>query len=441
MSNNTSLYGSTGNVIPAGDNVIITGTLTVNGCSILTDCSAFNLLPFNATTINFGGSSTSMSIGSASGVTTIQNQLSTANYDFPVADGTANQVLITDGAGNLSFANANSTITPGTIKGEVLYWDGANWVAENRLEFDSNNGRLIFTNNVSGGATAIALAKKYVGTLADGTFVGQLFGSTDGSTQTWNHRLLSEYDTGGNPVFRVQADPVGNFQPISTTEYSQLRVNNDTLEIDGNQFIANANLTGAPTENGIFRVNRGTSTDATLTWDETNDYWQLSNSLVIDNDLTIDGDTIYNSFGEKWIEYTQSPSIYGTSRQANFQATNNIGVRASYIFIDGNVEYNTGNLTTSATTPNQVLYYFDQTIIEAVKATIVVKSGGAVQCIEVLMVQDGTTISLNTYGDVRTAGNLTTVSSGYNAITGYWELRVTPVNAVTTYAVTNQIMY
>jgi hypothetical protein len=111
------------------------------------------------------------------------------------------------------------------------------------------------------------------------------------------------------------------------------------------------------------------------------------------------------------------------------------------MFIDGNVEYNTNNLTTSATTPDQVLSFWDQTTIEAVKSTIKVVSGGAVQCIEVLMVQDGTTISLNTYGDVRTAGNLTTVSSGYNAITGYWELRVTPVNAVTTYVVTNQIMY
>ena len=441
MSNNTSLYGSTGNVIPAGDNVIITGTLTVNGCSILTDCSAFNLLPFNATTINFGGSSTAMSIGSGSGVTTIQNQLSTANYLFPLADGTANQVLITDGAGNLSFANANSTITPGTIKGEVLYWDGANWVAENRLEFDNNNGRLLLTNNVSGGATALALAKKYTGTLADGTQVAQLFGATDGSTNTWTHRITSEYDTGANPIFRVQADPVGNFGPGTTTIYTQLYLNNDFLGIDGTQLVMSINENGAPTQNATLRVNRGTSTDATLTWDETNDYWQLSDSLVIDNDLTIDGDTIFNSFGEKWIEYSQTASIYGTSRQANFQATNNIGVRASYIFIDGNVEYNTGNLTTSATTPDQVLYFFDQTIIEAVKATIVVKSGGAVQCIEVLMVQDGTTISLNTYGDVRTAGNLTTVSSGYNAITGYWELRVTPVNAVTTYAVTNQIMY
>ena len=118
MSNNTSLYGTT-TLIPAGDNVIITGTLTVNGCAILTDCSTFNLLPFNATTVNVGGSATTLALGATTGVTTIRNQLATANYDFPVADGTANQVLITDGAGNLSFANVQSLDTNYTIQADT----------------------------------------------------------------------------------------------------------------------------------------------------------------------------------------------------------------------------------------------------------------------------------------------------------------------------------
>jgi hypothetical protein len=119
MANNTSLYGSNGNVLPAGDNVIITGTLTVNGCSILTDCSAFNLFPQNANTLNIGLESTTLALGATSGVTTIRNQLATANYDFPVSDGTANQVLITDGAGNLSFANVQSLDTNYNIQADT----------------------------------------------------------------------------------------------------------------------------------------------------------------------------------------------------------------------------------------------------------------------------------------------------------------------------------
>jgi len=118
-SNYTTLYSGGNNFVPSGDNVIISGTLTVNGCSILTDCSTFNLLPFNATTINFGGAATAMSVGGATGVTTIQNQLSTANYLFPLADGTANQVLITDGAGVLSFADVQSLDTNYNIQADT----------------------------------------------------------------------------------------------------------------------------------------------------------------------------------------------------------------------------------------------------------------------------------------------------------------------------------
>jgi len=107
-SNYTTLYSGGNNFVPTGDNVIITGTLTVNGCAILTDCSAFNFLPFNANTLNIGLESTTLALGSTTGVTTVRNQLATNNYAFPVADGSANQVLVTDGSGNLSFASVGS---------------------------------------------------------------------------------------------------------------------------------------------------------------------------------------------------------------------------------------------------------------------------------------------------------------------------------------------
>jgi hypothetical protein len=115
-TNSTSLYGEAGTPIPdSSGNVIVRGTLTVNGCAILTNCSSFSFLPLNATSIDIGASATAISIGAGSGTTTINNQLATANYSFPVADGTSNQVLITDGAGVLSFANVQSLDTNYTI--------------------------------------------------------------------------------------------------------------------------------------------------------------------------------------------------------------------------------------------------------------------------------------------------------------------------------------
>jgi len=75
-ANTTGLYGSDG--IPTPDsngNVVIKGTLTVNGCAILTNCSSFNLLPENAQTINFGGEATEVVIGAATGKVKIGNEL------------------------------------------------------------------------------------------------------------------------------------------------------------------------------------------------------------------------------------------------------------------------------------------------------------------------------------------------------------------------------
>jgi hypothetical protein len=49
-------------------------------------------------------------------------------YTFPSADGAASEVLTTDGLGNLSFAAAGGGLSPGTVTGQMLYWDGAAWV-------------------------------------------------------------------------------------------------------------------------------------------------------------------------------------------------------------------------------------------------------------------------------------------------------------------------
>lgn len=106
-SNLTTLYSGNQSVVPNG-NLVVPGTLTVNGCAILTNCNAFSLLPTNAETILFGGAATTMNIGAGTGVTTINNQLATANYTFPVADGVSGQVLVTDGAGTISFAAAST---------------------------------------------------------------------------------------------------------------------------------------------------------------------------------------------------------------------------------------------------------------------------------------------------------------------------------------------
>lgn len=65
-----------------------------------------------------------------------------------------------------------------------------------------------------------------------------------------------------------------NLTVSGTTTY----VNTETLEIDDNIIELNSNVTGAPTENAGIEVERGTSENVRLQWNETTDRWQATDS-------------------------------------------------------------------------------------------------------------------------------------------------------------------
>lgn len=79
----------------------------------------------------------------------------------------------------------------------------------------------------------------------------------------------------------IQGDAVitGNLTVSGTTTY----INTTALDIGDNIIVLNADLPGAsaPTENAGFTVNRGSSTDVTFQWDETNDRWALDQNTYI----------------------------------------------------------------------------------------------------------------------------------------------------------------
>lgn len=52
-------------------------------------------------------------------------------------------------------------------------------------------------------------------------------------------------------------------------------VNSETVEVADNIILLNSNVTGTPTENGGIEIDRGTSTNATIYWDESTDKWMV----------------------------------------------------------------------------------------------------------------------------------------------------------------------
>jgi hypothetical protein len=54
-------------------------------------------------------------------------------------------------------------------------------------------------------------------------------------------------------------------------------INTSTLNVADNVVVLNNDVTGSPTENAGIEVERGTSTNVLLRWNETNDVWELTN--------------------------------------------------------------------------------------------------------------------------------------------------------------------
>jgi hypothetical protein len=74
----------------------------------------------------------------------------------------------------------------------------------------------------------------------------------------------------GNLSVGGNLDVAGSINSINTTE----------VNIVDNKVVLNTNVTGAPSSDAGVKVNRGTSTDVEILWNETSDKWTLTNNGV-----------------------------------------------------------------------------------------------------------------------------------------------------------------
>jgi len=80
----------------------------------------------------------------------------------------------------------------------------------------------------------------------------------------------------GNLTIGGNLDVQGTINSISTTE----------VNIVDNKVVLNTNVTGAPSANAGLKVNRGTSSDVELLWNETDDQWTLTNDGTNYHEIT-----------------------------------------------------------------------------------------------------------------------------------------------------------
>ena len=63
-------------------------------------------------------------------------------------------------------------------------------------------------------------------------------------------------------------------------------VNSNTVAIGDSIMVLNNDETGTPSENGGFEIERGTSTNVSLLWNEGTDYWQINDGSTTSKIMT-----------------------------------------------------------------------------------------------------------------------------------------------------------
>lgn len=434
------------NTIEIATNADINTTYTINS-STTTGGANFNLLSSDAVTdtIKFASAgATTVSRTDASTITVssvnttyTQNASSTtggANLNLVGTDATTDAVkFASSGSVTVTRTDANTItidgtgIAPGSIglddlndvvfgtlaKGQLLYYNGTDWINTDVFEFNAAANRPTFVNNTGslGIATGIASIKN-TGASAwiNGDGSGMLIGLDNNSTATTAFvRLGSEYDTGGNQRFLVQTSTSGvttsggtwDSTPIAATK-NYTNINENTLYVDGANNRVGVNTT-SPTYS--FEVQGEAYINSNLT---------VHGTTILGNNYIADSTTVVGEFDvlggvsstTNFLHVDPTTGYLGlnnvsptTQLDVTGDGTFSGSVFASNVTIDGISGIDTTTTTTTATTTVSI----SSTARQSQKAIIYIKNAvtSEVHILEALAVRvNSTTALLTTYGEM-----------------------------------------
>jgi len=165
------------------------------------------------------------------------------------------------------------TITS-TANGDLLKWNGSAWVNAGGYALLASP---TFTGTVSGITKAMvglgnadntSDANKPISTATQAAL--DLNSTATQAALDLKSNLASPTFTGTVTTSNLT---VGGNLTVSGTTTS---VNTETLTVDDNIIVLNNNATGTPSENAGIEVERGSSTNVTLRWNESTDKWQIT---------------------------------------------------------------------------------------------------------------------------------------------------------------------
>ena len=124
-----------------------------------------------------------------------------------------------------------------------------------------------------------------------------------------------------------------------------------TLNVSANEIIMNDGVTGAPTLNGTLKIDRGTSADTSVRWNETTDRWEFTNDGSTYYNLPIGTNDLTNNAGFL-TSYTETDPVFAASAAAGIGSSDITNWNTAYGW--GN-HANGGYLTAESDTLDDVV--------------------------------------------------------------------------------------
>jgi hypothetical protein len=230
--------------------------------------------------------------------------------------------------GVASFSSTDFTVTAGAVslnKDPVITLSGDVTGSATM----TNLGDVTISTTIEPNSVALGTdtTGSYVSTIA-GT-AGEITVSGSGSeSAAVTIGLPDDVSITGNLSIGGNLDVQGSINSISTTE----------VNIVDNKVVLNTNVTGAPSADAGLKVNRGTSADVELLWNETADQWTLTND------------------GTNYHEITRKYKTTLNTSATSYTVTHNLGtkdivvsiyeVAAPYAQVEADVEHTSDSAVT-----------------------------------------------------------------------------------------------
>lgn len=257
-------------------------------------------------------SSGDLIIDSASGTTSITDNVAVTGTLAVRAASTQDGIQLQGRAGGTGTFEV--TMTPATL------------TADRTLTLPDASGTIALVGGLGGVTLGTDTSGDYVSSLVAGTGITLTNNSGEGATPTV--AIGQSVATSASVTF-AQLTTTGNVVVGGdlTVNGTTTTLNTDTLAVEDNIIVLNSNVTNSPSLNAGIEVERGTSTNVLVRWNETNDKWEITN----------DGTTYGN------IVTTSSSTVGATSANT---ASAVVSRDASGNFVAGKATLSTADVTT-----------------------------------------------------------------------------------------------